>query len=63
MIYSVQFERLPAEARTAVYERLWAILSGKDKDVRYQHISATDRRAILEILRETKRDLPRYFLG
>jgi hypothetical protein len=61
MIYSAQFERLPAEARTAVYERLWAILSGKDKDVRYQHISATDRRAILEILRDTKRDLPRSF--
>jgi hypothetical protein len=63
MIYSAQFEKLPAEARAAVYERLWAILSGKDKDVRYQHISATDRRAILEILRDTKRDLPRYFLG
>jgi hypothetical protein len=63
MIYSAQFERLPAEARTAVYERLWAILSGKDKDVRYRHISATDRRTILEILRDTKRDVPRLFLG
>jgi hypothetical protein len=63
MIYSPQFERLPAEARTAVYERLWVILSGKDKDVRYQHISATDRLVILEILRDTRRDLPKYFVG
>ena len=63
MIYSAQFEQLPADAKSAVYERLWAILSGKDKDVRYKHISATDRRAILEILRDTKRDLPKSFLG
>ena len=63
MIYSPQFEKLPPTAKNAVYERLWAILSGKDRDVRYQHISAADRRAILEILRETKRDLPKSFLG
>lgn len=63
MIYSAQFEKLPAEAKAAVYERLWAILSGKDKDTRYQHLSAADRRAILEILRETKSDLPKYFIA
>jgi hypothetical protein len=42
---------------------MWAILSGKDKDVRYQHLSPADRRAVLEILRETRTDLPGYFLG
>jgi hypothetical protein len=63
MIYSAQFENLPGEAKAAIYERLWAILSGKDKDVRYRHLSATDRRAVLEILRETKPDLPKYFIG
>jgi hypothetical protein len=63
MIYSAQFEKLPTAAKTAVYERLWAILSGKNTDVRYQRLSPTDRRAILEILRETKTDLPKYFLG
>jgi hypothetical protein len=61
MIYSAQFEKLPAEARAAVYERLFAVLSGKDKDRRYQRISLDDRRAILEILRDTKPDLPAYF--
>ena len=63
MIYSPQFEKFPPTAKNAVYERLWAILSGKDRDVRYQHISAADRSAILEILRETKRELPKSFLG
>jgi|SRR5688572_2042317 len=63
MIYSAQFEKLPAEAKTAVYERLWAILSGNDKAVRYRHLSPTDRSAILEILRDTKPDLPRSFRG
>ena len=63
MIYTAQFEKLPADAKAAVYERMWAILSGKEKDVRYRHLSPADRRAVLEILRETKTDLPKYFLG
>jgi hypothetical protein len=61
MIYSPQFERLPPEAKAAIYLRLWAILSGKVKDDRYRHLSTADRRAIVEILRATKPDLPKYF--
>jgi hypothetical protein len=61
MIHSAQFERLPVEAKAAMYERLWAILSGKDADARYRRLSATDRRAIVEILRDTKPDVPTYF--
>ena len=61
MIYSPQFDRLPVEARAAIYERLWAILSGKETDARYRRLSAADRRAIVDILRETKPDLPKYF--
>jgi hypothetical protein len=63
MIYSAQFEHLPAEAKAAIYERLWEVLSGKEKDVRYRRLSAVDRRAIIEILRETKSDLPKYFVN
>jgi hypothetical protein len=63
MIYSPQFEKLPAAAKTAVYDRLSAILSGKDMDVRYKHLLPDDRRAILDILRDTKQDLPKSFLG
>ena len=63
MIYSAQFDRLPAEAKAAIYQRLWAVLSGKEKDARYRRLSADDRRAIIEILRDTKSDLPKYFAG
>ena len=61
MIYSRQFEALPGEAKAAVYRRLWAVLSGPAKDGRYRHLSVADRRAIVEILRATKPDLPAYF--
>jgi hypothetical protein len=61
MIYSAQFERLPPEARAAIYERLWGILSGSVTDARYRRLSSADRRAIIDILRATKPDLPAYF--
>ena len=63
MIYSDAFEALPDAARNAVYERLWQVLSGSDSSPRYAQLSATDRQAIVEILRETKKDLPRVFTG
>ena len=63
LIYSPQFERLPAEAKAAVYSRLWAILSGKVVGAQYRQLSAVDRRAVIEILRDTKPDLPTYFRG
>jgi hypothetical protein len=61
MIYSEQFASLPEPARAAVYARLWAVLSGATTDARYRHLSAADRQAIVEILRDTKPDLPGYF--
>jgi hypothetical protein len=61
MIYTDAFEALPARAKAAVYARLWDILSGKEKDKTYATLSAADRRAIVEILRETKPGLPDYF--
>lgn len=61
MIYSAQFDQLPASAKVALYDRFWAILSGKERDRRYQRLSPADRRAIIEILRDTKPDLPAYF--
>ena len=53
--------RLPALARDAVYARMWEVLSGREKQPRYRALSPADRRAIVEILRETKPDLPAYF--
>jgi hypothetical protein len=63
MIYSAQFERLPQPAKMAVYARMWAILSGAEQGEKYRRLTAADRRAIVEILRETKSDLPASFKG
>jgi hypothetical protein len=56
LIYSPAFDALPAEAKAAIYARLSAILSGKITGERYRHLSAADRQAIAEILRDTKPD-------
>jgi hypothetical protein len=61
MIYSDAFNALPDGAKGLVYRRLWDVLSGQDKNARYNQLSAADRQAIVEILRDTKKDLPRYF--
>ena len=61
MIYSEVFDSLPATARDAIYQRLWQVLSGEDRSSRYTRITADDRRAIREILRDTKPGLPAYF--
>jgi hypothetical protein len=61
MIYTEAFDALPADARAMVYERMWEILSGRESDKVYYILSVADRRAIVEILRETKKGLPDYF--
>jgi hypothetical protein len=61
MIYSEAFDALPPEAKAAIYERMWQVLSGGIQEKKYARLSLADRRAIVEILRDTKRDLPDYF--
>jgi len=61
MIYSEAFEALPAEAKAAIYERMWRVLSGRVREKKYMRLSLADRQAILEILRDTKKGLPEYF--
>ncbi len=53
-IYSEAFDGLPDAARNYVYRRLQEILTGKDASPDFSHLSDADRKAILEILRETK---------
>jgi hypothetical protein len=60
MIYGDAFEALPSSAKDAFYERLWAVLSGKDTDKRYRAFAEADRRAVVEILLATKQGLPSY---
>jgi hypothetical protein len=62
LIYSEPFDAMPAAAKSAVYARLWEVLSGREPSERYSGLSAADRQAILEILRETKPDLPEFFV-
>ena len=61
LIYSPLFDSLPAAARDAIYSRMWEILSGQEKQPAYNRLSPADRRAVVEILRDTKKDLPSYF--
>jgi hypothetical protein len=61
LIHSRAFDGLPGEARERVYRRLWEVLTGKDRSKEFAHLSETDRKAVLEILRETKKGLPAYW--
>ncbi len=57
MIYSGLFDALPPLAKESVYQGLYDALTGKTPS----RISAEDRRAIIEIVRDTKHDLPAYW--
>ena len=61
LIYSEAFDALPPPMLDQVYRRLWQVLSGEDQSQEFAHLSAADRRAILEILRDTKQGLPSYW--
>lgn len=61
LIHSPSFDALPDEMRGHVLKRLHAILTGEDEAAVYQRISPRLKRAVLEILRETKPGLPDYW--
>ena len=61
MVYSAAFGALPIEARQAIYERMWTILSGRDTSPKYTRLAVADRRAVVEILNDTLHDLPDAF--
>jgi hypothetical protein len=56
VIYSAAFDALPAEAKRMFYAKLNDVLRGADNSEDFAGLSASDRAAILEILRETKPD-------
>ncbi len=63
LIYSAAFDQLPPGARDPIYRRMWQILSGNERTAPYSSaLSLADRRAIVEILRDTKPGLPSYFV-
>jgi hypothetical protein len=60
MIYSAGFNGLPSKAKDAIYRRVWEMLS-RPPTGKYRRLSIEDRQSVIEILRETKDDLPDYF--
>ena len=63
LIYTDAFDALPERAEDAVYRRMWEVLSGQATEDRYTRLTLDDRRAVVEILRDTKPNLPAYFQG
>jgi len=54
MIYTDAFNSLPSRTKDAIYRRMYEQLS---------KLSPADRKAVVEILRDTKPDLPAYFVS
>lgn len=61
MIYSATFDALPPTAKRLVYERMWDALSGTATDRLAARLPLAARRAVIEILRDTRKDLPDAF--
>jgi hypothetical protein len=61
LIYSEAFDQMPAPIRELLLQRLWEILTEKDQTPEFAMLTTAQRREILEILRETKPNLPAYW--
>lgn len=61
VIYSHAFDGLPKPALDYLYRQLWRVLTGQTQDKDFAAIPAAERKTVLEILRQTKRNLPEYF--
>jgi hypothetical protein len=63
MIYSEIFDRMPSRVKERVYRRLHDVLTGQDATKPFAALSSDARRAALDIIRETKPNLPEFFLS
>jgi hypothetical protein len=61
LIYSESFEQMPKAMKDHVYQEMHDVLTDRHYGGGFGHLSASDRQAILEILRDTKKDLPKYW--
>lgn len=61
LIYTESFAVLPSQAKDYVYQRLWDVLSGKETSQDFAVLSPADRKAVIEILRDTMSGLPEYW--
>src|SRR6185436_13077420 len=62
MVYDAAFDALPGPVLEQVYRRLFDVLTGNGDHARtVPGLTRADRRAILEILKDTKSNLPAYW--
>jgi hypothetical protein len=61
MIYSEAFDNMPELARERILRRLWEVLTTDETKPAFAHLSASDRKAILEVITATKKNLPDWW--
>ena len=61
LIYSRAFDELPKDMRDYVWRRLWQVLVKNRDSKKFAHLTTEDKRAIVAIIRATKRGLPDYW--
>ena len=61
LIYAPSFDAMAAPIKEIILQKLHDILTGKSTDALFAKLTAEDRAAVLEILRETKKSLPDYW--
>lgn len=61
LIYSEAFDNMPPVVKDRVLRRLWEVLTGRESGAAFAHLSGDDRKAILEIITDTKQRLPAWW--
>jgi hypothetical protein len=61
LVYTEAFDNIPPLARALFYRKLWLVLTGQANEKAFAGLRAAERKAILEILCDTKQNLPDYF--
>ncbi len=61
LVYTTAFDELPAEVKSHLYKRLAEVLDGRDRGKVFGPMSDEDRRAVREILVDTKPEIAAYF--
>jgi hypothetical protein len=56
LVYTKAFDSMPAPAKDYVYRRFREILTGADNSFAFSHLTVSDRKAILQIIEDTKPD-------
>ncbi len=61
LIYSPSFDSIEPQIKAVILQKLHDILTGKNTDEQFAKLKPDARKAILEILLETKKNLPDYW--